>query len=414
MTEWFPSGRSDSAGWRFNAVGLLAVIGESSIAPHVFALTSSWLCLLPRLIPAPQAMLKPSRPTRFPAVPANVVGVHSGTSVGELNFYADLIHQIGTLKPYDFHEYTIRRASKYTNSVEDQIPLTFQQLRPPVMSMRAFSPLDILAAGSCALTVGLLVWACLIQDGVAIISLAAMASASVLVGLARWHSPQLSIRPTDAVVPDGDIIIRTREGAFIVVKCSEEIARELYTGAEEAKYFIGDRVFKLVMGAGTVALMVAVVLLGNCSWTMQVAIGTAYLLLNSAYWVVALFPKTWIWDISPYEINETTPPGLRAAHMQGTDDISPSYTRTLWYAIQSTKKTSWISISGAAPETAAWKEWERLAYANSINPDWDAVGEKDRLMRESREREYQQYGSEHDFTAANNAPNNVPPGRETL
>lgn len=87
--------------------------------------------------------------------------------------------------------------------------------------------------------------------------------------------------------------MRTREGAFIVVHCSEEIARELYIGAEEVKYRVGPNNFRLLVGVGTVALMVAVVLLGNYTWTMQAAIGATYVFLNGAYWLVALFPLTW-------------------------------------------------------------------------------------------------------------------------
>ncbi|OJJ41825.1 hypothetical protein ASPWEDRAFT_23879 [Aspergillus wentii DTO 134E9] len=386
----FPSGRTPSSGWHFDAVGLLAVIGESSMTLHVPALASSWLCLLPHLIPAPQAMLKPCRPTRLPPVPAIVVGVHSGTRVDELNFYAELIHQVDGLQPFEFHEFNI------TRRFDSASPFFSHERRSPILPM------------SCALTVGLIIWACLIHDGVAIISLAILSLASLLVGLAMWYQPQLSIRPTDAVVPNGDIVLRTRNGAFVVVHCSDEIARELYIGTEEARYIVGEKAFKLVMAAGTVALMIGVVLLGNCSWTMQAAIGTAYLLLNGAYWFVALLPQTWIWDTSAYHVSEATPPILRLAHVQGIDGINPSYTRTLWYAIQSTKETSWISISGASPKTAAWEEWKKLAYSNRNNLDWDAVNEKDRLMREFKENEEHQYGGEHGFTAANNAPDNVP------
>lgn len=65
-------------GWRLDIVSLLAVIGESSMADHSQAMTSSWTCLLPRLVPAPQVLLKAIRPGRLPQVPATVVGVHSG------------------------------------------------------------------------------------------------------------------------------------------------------------------------------------------------------------------------------------------------------------------------------------------------------------------------------------------------
>ncbi|KAL5359339.1 hypothetical protein BJX96DRAFT_164363 [Aspergillus floccosus] len=414
MSAWFPSGKSNSAGWRFDAVSLLAVIGESSVTLHIPALESSWLCLLPRLMPAPQALLKPSRPTRLPTVPAVVVGAYSGTRVNELNFYADIIHQVDTLQPFEFHEYNIaRRATDSTLSSYR----SYREICSPVMSTRTFSALHILTMMSCAMTAGLIVWACIIRDGVAIVSLVILAFTSMLVGLAMWYQPQLAIRPTDAVVPDGDIIIRTRKGAFIVVHCSEEVARELYIGTEEAKYVIADGVFGLFMGTGTVSLMVGVVLLGNCNWTMQTAIGASYLILNGAYWALGLVPGKQIWDTSIYEVRDITPRRLKSAHIQGIDGIKPSYTRTLWYTIQSTKEmngTSWVSISGAAPETPAWGEWERLACDNRNNPSWDAVGEKDRLMELFRDREQQRPGEIYGYIAANTAPCYVPSRRETL
>lgn len=65
MSNWFPFGKNgNEEGWRFDIVSLLAVIGENSIEAHSQALTSSWTCMLPRLIPAPQVLLKPARPNR--------------------------------------------------------------------------------------------------------------------------------------------------------------------------------------------------------------------------------------------------------------------------------------------------------------------------------------------------------------
>lgn len=75
MASWFPAGTNSDGGWRLDIVSLLAVIGESSIEEHSQALTSSWTCILPRIIPAPQVLLKPARPTRMPQVSAAVVGV---------------------------------------------------------------------------------------------------------------------------------------------------------------------------------------------------------------------------------------------------------------------------------------------------------------------------------------------------
>jgi hypothetical protein len=428
MSSWLPSGRNDSLGWRLDIVSLLAVIGESTIAEQSQLLTASWLCVLPRLIPAPQALLKSKRPTRLPATPAIIVGVFSGTRVDELNFYADLIHRVGDLKPFEFREYTIRRAPKGQEKKDIEqdrrtdgqvLPSSTQanqELDPSLVTARYVSPLSGLTVVSCLLTMGLIIWSCLIRDGVAVISLALMSLASMLVGFGLWWKPKLSKRPSQAEVPDGDIVIRTREGAFIVVHCSEEIARELYIGAEEAKYRVGDKLFKLLVGVGTVALMVAVVLLGNCTWTMQAAIGATYVLLNSAYWLVALFPPTWFWNISLYDVQETTPKNLKFMHKRGADGIQPSLTRTMWCAIQCTKDIVWIDTSGAIPRTPAWVEWAQLASDNRSNPNWDAVGERDRVMKKAKAQWTQEHGfvfTGNAVAAANQAPVIVPRRVET-
>lgn len=74
-------------------------------------------------------------------------------------------------------------------------------------------------------------------------------------------------------VPAGDVILRTREGAFVLVVCDEDVARELYTGTEECQYYVNTQVYRLLVGLGTFLLMVSVVLLGNCSFPMQAAVG---------------------------------------------------------------------------------------------------------------------------------------------
>lgn len=374
--SWFPSGKDDGSGWRLDAVGLLAVIGEATLEQQAQPLTSTWFCLLPRLIPAPQVLLKSKRPTRLPAKPAVIVGVYSGTRIDELNFYPNLIHPLGSLRPLEVREYTITRSG----DIESR-PTEVTSGRKLVF-VRLFAPLNIITLISFLATLLLIVWSCLIHDAVAVIALGLMALTSFLVGWGLWWDPELSIRPTNASVVAGDVVIRTREGAFIVVHCSEEIARELYTGTEEAKYRLGNRSFKALVGTATLALMIAVVLLGNCSWTMQAAIGITYIVLNGAYWVAALLPEHWTWDISHYKVDRTHPEEGGSAHREGDDGIKPNYTRTLWYTVQATKQIRWITTSGAAPNTDAWKKWLQLAYEHCNDPSWDAIGVKDRLMRE--------------------------------
>lgn len=65
---------------------------------------------------------------------------------------------------------------------------------------------------------------------------------------------------------EGDVVIRMREGVFLLIKCIEEVVWELYFGMEECKYVVESDLYRLYMGLGMVLLMVSVVLLGNCGW----------------------------------------------------------------------------------------------------------------------------------------------------
>lgn len=495
---FFPNVRDNNNGWHFDVIGLLAVIGESSMAMHSQPLTSSWLCRLPRLIPAPQALLKSLRPYRLPtATGLTVMGVYGGTMVDELNYYANLIHDVESVAPYDFQSYEIEYREKNDKLDEEEgwdalglepvqekdensgeviggnniLPFHNQDLnssrpstpknatpapesspehhkrqhrspsksratpherssgqsirnaqdtvspsppkkrptnlsnmsRAPVIKHRSrspprppadpdvpkiptipsktFSPLNILTVFSFLLFVGLIVWAVLIRDGVAIIALCTISFASSIICYASEWEPKLARRPNSAPpIPNGDIVIKTRGGAFIVVKCPEEIARELYTGTERCKYIVGEQLYRILIGAGTVLLMVSVVLLGNCEWTMQAAIGAVFILLNGLYWAVALMPSGLHWDMSRYKWTETTPEHLRNAH----DPDTASFTRTMWYAIQHTKEVKWITDADFAPKHSFWGPWldEALKNAEKDNKNWPAVERKNELMRE--------------------------------
>jgi hypothetical protein len=395
MSSWFPATLDKTPSWHFDAISLVAVLGDSTITEHAQTLTASSLCLIPRLIPAPQALVKTSRPSRLPAVPAIIYGVHSGTRVDELNFYANLIHDVGSLKPLQFKAYRITRNVQKSDSengkVRDeegdqepkykvvQVQATGSRTVKPTVSIKTFSPLNVITVTSVVLTIGLIAWSCVLHDGVGVISLSTMSLSTLFVGLASRWDPRLTMRPTNAACPPGDIVIRTREGAFVVVECVEEITRELYTGTESADYWIDDRFFKGFVGVGMVLLIMAVVLMGNASWEMQIATGATYLVLNTAYWTASLLPQEWFWDLSHYNVEEVTPPDWISVH-DGKGEVTPSFTLTLWYAIQTTKSIDWVLASGAAPRTKMWERWLEAAHKNCDNPDWDAVGEKNRLM----------------------------------
>jgi hypothetical protein len=319
------------------------------------SLTSSWTCILPRIIPAPQALLKPSRPTRMPQLPSQVVGVHNGTTVPTLNYFPNIIHPIEEQPALSFVVYEITHKGEASSeastanvnppkersgstsidrgdmengpptplrtrrSTFKKLQQTFSTQPRPHIPTQTYSPLNVLSVASCLLTVGLFIWAFLISDGTACLALGTISLASSIVGYASWWSPVLTKRVFTAKVPAGDVAIRTREGAFILVKCNENVARELYTGTEECDYYASTQTYRFLVGLGTFLLMVSVVLLGNCNFTMQAAIGVSYILLNGAFWVTSLLKKDRFWDLSAYDVKDITPEDAKNADVDSID-----------------------------------------------------------------------------------------------
>jgi hypothetical protein len=474
---WFSSDSTSSQGpwgWRLDVVTLLAVIGESSIAEHAQTITASVLCLLPRIIPAPQALLKPSRPQRLPETTARMTGVYSGVVLDTVGFFANIIHPLDELQPFAFKVLEIKHTdrnnaggievphapmnghsmlglSKWRTNVRTNTTLSQAKsirgppldalddeptnprgratglsvastdveagldlpgrgiMRRPTMKEKVqdfvanptlanmasrpaipatlYSPIHILEIFSVLLTFSIIGFAAKQNDGTAIVAVSLMASASSIVGWASWWRPILMNRSHTNKVPEGDVIIRTREGAFLLIKCTEEVARELYSGTEECQYHVGGRTYRVLMGVGTFLLMVSVILLGNCKWNTQLFIGGSYIVLNGLYWTMGLLPKRYFWDLNRYIYNDITPREAQNADTT-TDPNDPregvkSFTRTLWYAIRETKRTAWVTRSGAAPGTLQWQMWlaEAEDAANDCNITWPSVARKDEIMK---------------------------------
>ncbi|KAK4232460.1 hypothetical protein QBC38DRAFT_611 [Podospora fimiseda] len=473
---WFPWGTQDLPGWRFDVITLLAIIGESAIQEHIQTITASTLCLLPRIIPAPQALLRPQRPPRLPEVDAKMVGVYSGVVLDTVGFFANIIHPLDEMKPFEFKVLEIKHKeaespkisfsgrkggpwwkfwdssnkSKITMlegvdgqtkvervSPEDDMamstnnnnnnnngtkhikrpsfqvdlergasaddsthnqpgppkraPTTVEKITdiitnptmvksderysvPPAM----YSPTHILSIFSCLLTIGIIAAARYWKDGTAILAIALISISSSIVCYASWWQPMLMQRRKGNKVPKGDVVIRTREGAFIVIRCTEEVARELYAGTVECQY-VSHKFHRAYMGLGMVLLMVAIVLLGNCGWNSQAFIGGSYILLNGLYWVMGLLPPKYFWDLSRYVVENKTPRDAVKAHEE-----DPSFTRTMWFAIRETKHGAWVERSGAMPRTDEWKQWLNEAVTKSCEEPnghrWDAVRRKDEIM----------------------------------
>jgi hypothetical protein len=77
--------------FQLDIVGFLAVLGEGSILSTAQVSALSHLFYLPRLLPAPQALLRTSRPTSLPSVQAVVTAVHSGNKKEHIHHVANVL-----------------------------------------------------------------------------------------------------------------------------------------------------------------------------------------------------------------------------------------------------------------------------------------------------------------------------------
>lgn len=482
ISRWFPVGKEN---WGLDAVTLLAVIGEASIADNAQPMTASMLCLLPRILPAPQALLKPTRPTRLPAYNAKIVGIYNGVCLDSVGFFANIIHPLEDETPYSFKVIEIKHADEHqgrdglhgkkTSWSSYLIPggvaeanararaenrkkvpkpprtadgiLTdgeskdranglgvgfatdleqgsgrdhssaqaepapgikrrrtarekvtdfvanpaLEPMTRPAVPPALMSPIHIITVLSFIITLVIFGLTAYWRDGNALLAVFIISLQASLVGYASWWKPQLMVRPPHGGnLPPGDMLIRTREGAFILVKCSEEVARELYTGTEECEYHVGPKWYRFLMAVGTMLLMVGVVLLGNTKFNAQAIISASYVLLNGAYWLLGMIPKKYFWDMSRYTWKIIDVPDARDAEKipknSSNVEAFPSFTRTLWYAIRETEgHTGWVERSGTAPGTPQWRQWLKEASENAKkrNRTWPAVQRKNEIMKEA-------------------------------
>ena len=105
-------------------------------------------------------------------------------------------------------------------------------------------------------------------------------------------------------VPPGDTVIRYPNGSFIVVKCEENVARELFETKELGYHLANQMHYRLIYFPGTVLLMLGTVFLTNATLPLQIGWALAYALINAAHWVVAALSPQRLWDFSAYDLHE--------------------------------------------------------------------------------------------------------------
>ncbi|KAF8246853.1 hypothetical protein K440DRAFT_644355 [Wilcoxina mikolae CBS 423.85] len=279
------------------------------MAYHVHVITASFFGLLPRLLPAPQAFLRPIRPSRLPPnTDVETVGVESGNVRCHLNYFADLLHEVDQRKGYTLQEVHVRHNNSHPS----------RTIKPKILG-----PTGILSIFGMLLSVGLVFFALFIGDGTAVFAVGLLALTSTLTGI----------------------------GSFVLVHCTEEVARELYFGQESCEYALNDTWFRITAGAGTFTLIAAVVFLANCKWELQATIAVVYIALNSFYWFAAVLPQSWGWGLSVYKVDVK-------------DDVDAD------------------SYTGVLTEiTKHWSRWLDIAEARHMDPEWDGPAELVELMK---------------------------------
>ena len=259
-----------------------------------------------------------------------MIGARSGGIRDYINHIAYLVHSRNPLPAYAV------RCERITKPTLDA-----------TVSAATWGPLAWLSLLGTAMSVTLLALSISQNDGFALLATILLSFLSTLIGLGnRWHL-NLMRRKQNRRVPKDNIIIKYPNGAFLVVKCDENIARELYWHPEECEYVWGDTTYRIISLIGTITLMAGVICLGNSTLPLQIAFAASYMILNAAYWVVAALPPQWHWDLSCYKVKKEDYGG----------EAHDSFTRALWKAIAITQSVEWVKIGQVAPVSEAWKMW---------------------------------------------------------
>lgn len=230
----------------------------------------------------------------------------------------------------------------------------------------------LLGCGLSLLLLALAIWH---QDGFALCGNICLSFLSTLTGLANKWNLRLQKRQNRGVrTPPGDVVIRYPNGNFLYLECDENVARELYFAPEGIDYLIADLwQYRIISLVGTILLIFGVIFLANSSTWMQLIFAGSLIALNISYWLVAAFPNRVHWDITCFKVTEhviekydtgtgkLTLPTPRLHKEEKFVDYNSDYTWAVWKAILVTKETNWAEISGAIPNTHAWRDWMREA-----------------------------------------------------
>ncbi|KIX06398.1 uncharacterized protein Z518_04374 [Rhinocladiella mackenziei CBS 650.93] len=395
---------------QLDIVGIIAVLGEGSVTRNAQVTSLSWWSTIPRLLPAPQALLEHERKYRLPTAPGIVAGAYSGLVKREINFFAQLLHD----QPLDDYQVELVQVTRKCVKEGERS-----------FGPRKYGPLFWVSILGSLMALTLIGLSAHYHDGFSLLATIMLSMVSSFVGFGtHWtlvfKEPTIS-RERKAAIPRSDVIIYYPNGSIRIIRPeSEQIAR-LYFQTEHAQYIIDgaatcgeetdemrlmgftDTPYRTLALLSTVMLMTGVVSLANSSNILQVAFAASYLLLNGIYWAVsALNPCKYHWQhaykveilpIEPLPSHKTDPPAptgkieefkgivkrewqrfesawilskrrdraeKRAKTMVAAE--ARNFTGALWTAIVFTGTSQWLNeATTIAPMNDAWREWLREA-----------------------------------------------------
>ena len=345
--------------FQLDIVGFLAILGEGAVLSNAQVSALSRLFCLPRLIPAPQALLRTVRPTTLPPMDAEVTAVYSGNVKMHVHHVASILLG-GEMEPYTVRCVRVSRKPglKTKPTFLDKLLRGVSSSQPndgdtplPLIKAKANGPQFWVTLIGFFLTIILLVVSIVFGDGMSILATISLSSLSTIAGICnKWtlKLPKAFSTPTD-----GDVVIRYPNGSYLVVKCDEIISRELYFAPEEIDYFIKSQViYRMLSLTGTILLMLGIVFLANAKLQLQFAWAGAYVVINIAYWISAAMSPRRNWDLDSYVVTEE---GVEGGPM------NENFTYALWKVILLTKSTKWIENGAAMPRSDTWREWAKEA-----------------------------------------------------
>ncbi|KAF2126346.1 hypothetical protein P153DRAFT_345948 [Dothidotthia symphoricarpi CBS 119687] len=380
-------GSIDLSSLQLDIVGFLAILGEGSVLANAQVSTLSKWVFLPRLMPAPQALMRPSRPQVLEPVRGNVSGIFSGNHREDINHVGNIVCDASNLPPFSVRVVEIKRTGNNELKSKTKSPLTVVTILGFIFSSILF---------------GLSIW---LDDGMSLMATILLSLLSSIIGYGNKWQLQLPKRAIkNGKVPRGDVVIRYLKGSFLVVKCDEDVAREMYFAPEEIKYLLDHgSAYRLLSLIGTAIFMGGVICLANSRIELQIAWAGSYMLLGSSYWIVAALPEKFHWDTSCYTVTSEC---LSDSNMQkkGYPSENQTFTQALWKAIVVSKSTKWVLTSDACPHTPAWKNWLRDAeiYSKSVGvaekenmhgvktwaiPEWDPQSHLVNLLAEQAQHD---------------------------